>query len=263
MEDGSASESTPRTRQFAEWRSLDGERLLRVFTDLVEPLSRSLPIGTEVVLHDLSLIPPAIVAIHGTLSGRKIGDYSNEMVLERITDISEDNVISFESVMADGRKVRSTTVTIRDMAGVSVAALGINVDMTPWETLHGIASSFLGEEKRDTEVSSSQLNETGVEGHVAVNMEGSTLFVRDFEELASLMVKREIDQIGVPAGSMRKEQKLEIVSNLRRRGMFLLRESVPQVAEALGVTRFTIYKYLGELEPPDNHVERDEPYGNR
>lgn len=38
------------------------------------------------------------------------------------------------------------------------------------------------------------------------------------------------------------------MSDLKRRGFFMLRDSIEDAASALGVTRFTIYNYLNELD---------------
>jgi predicted transcriptional regulator YheO len=46
---------------------------------------------------------------------------------------------------------------------------------------------------------------------------------------------------------MRKEHKMQVVSELDRRGFFLIKQAAETAATALGVTRFTIYNYLNEL----------------
>jgi HTH domain len=51
-------------------------------------------------------------------------------------------------------------------------------------------------------------------------------------------------EIGVPLGEMSREQKQEAVRTLEARGAFDLRRSVESVADAMGVSRFTIYNYL-------------------
>jgi predicted transcriptional regulator YheO len=47
---------------------------------------------------------------------------------------------------------------------------------------------------------------------------------------------------------MQKRHKLAVVDELKQRGFFLIRDSVEFAANALQVTRFTIYNYLNELE---------------
>lgn len=247
--------------RLASWRSLDGERLLGVLRSLVAPLGESMPMGTEVVLHDLSLIPNSIVAIHGSLTGRKVGDHSQSLTLERITEISDDDYVTYQSVLQDGRRVRSTTITIRDVAGNAVAALCINVDMSPWEALRDLAGGYLGESRDRIPPAQAAGPKAGQElgqelGQEVGDVDASD-FVRNLDELAELMIAREISAIGVPLELMKKSHKLAVVRSLRARGLFMLKEAVQQVADALEVTRFTVYNYLNQIESEESGAGAD------
>jgi hypothetical protein len=54
--------------------------------------------------------------------------------------------------------------------------------------------------------------------------------------------------IGKPVANMSREEKQQVVRFLDTRGAFLIRKAVEDVAERLGVTRFTIYNYLDREE---------------
>ena len=51
-------------------------------------------------------------------------------------------------------------------------------------------------------------------------------------------------ELGAKLGDLGRPDKQRAVRLLRERGAFSLRKSVSAVAEALGVTRFTVYNYL-------------------
>jgi len=51
-------------------------------------------------------------------------------------------------------------------------------------------------------------------------------------------------ELGAKLGDLERPDKQRAVRLLRERGAFGLRKSVSAVAEALGVTRFTVYNYL-------------------
>jgi len=55
-------------------------------------------------------------------------------------------------------------------------------------------------------------------------------------------------ELGHPAGDLSREQKQEFVRRLEELGAFTLRRSVEDVAEVLGVSRFTVYNYLNALQ---------------
>lgn len=63
--------------------------------------------------------------------------------------------------------------------------------------------------------------------------------------------------IGRPVAGMSRAEKQEVVAFLNERGVFMIRKAVEDVAERLGVTRFTVYNYLERLSfsPSDAMVE--------
>ena len=250
-------------------RSLDGERLLAVFSGLVEPLGRSMPATSEVVLHDLSLLPNSIVAIHGDVTGRVVGDPATDLLLERIANRDNtDEHLNYETVLPDGRRLRSSTMIIRDVAGNAVAALCINTDTSAWQTVELVAQAMLG--RLDDSARAALLRPAGTAAvtphQVPVLADGTDTpaaphalgetFVRDIDELAQVILSRAIDESGVPVELMHKRHKVEVVRQLEARGLFLLKDAVELSAHALQVTRFTIYNYLNEVH--DQSQENDD-----
>lgn len=231
--------SIPQHVEFAPpRRSIDGERLIAVFTQLVEPIGRSLPSSSEVVLHDLSLLPNSIVAIYGDVTGRRVGDPATDLLLQKLSDFSDDQMVGYETALPDGRKIRSTTMIIRDVSGSPVAAFCINSDLSAWISVQRVVDMMLG--------GRSDL----APGVVAARPAPPTtpeVFARNVDELAAHLIHRAISDIGVPVELMQKRHKVEVVRSLKARGMFLLRDAIDMIASSLEVTRFTIYNYLNEI----------------
>jgi HTH domain len=67
-------------------------------------------------------------------------------------------------------------------------------------------------------------------------------------ELARMIarVERELDG---PLGELSRENKQRAVRMLEDRGAFALRKSIDEVADAMGVSRITIYNYLNAVSP--------------
>ena len=55
-------------------------------------------------------------------------------------------------------------------------------------------------------------------------------------------------ELGGPLAALSREDKQAAVQMLHERGAFELRRSVEAVAEAMGVSRFTIYNYLNAAD---------------
>ncbi len=54
-------------------------------------------------------------------------------------------------------------------------------------------------------------------------------------------------ELGGPLGTLSREDKQRAVRMLEERGAFLLRRSTEEVADAVGVSRITVYNYLNAM----------------
>jgi len=94
--------------------------------------------------------------------------------------------------------------------------------------------------------------EGGGPGDVPLVWEGQVVgFVRlSPADVASYIAAVE-RELGGSLGSLSRLDKQRAVTILNERGAFGLRKSVEQVAEALGVSRFTVYNYLNRPKHAD------------
>ncbi len=207
-------------------------QILAMLSALVEPLHLSIPGSNEVVLHDLAKVPNSIVAISGTVTGRGVGSPATDALLRAVAHDDVQTTVAYETRLPGGRELRSSTLVCRDSTGTPVAALCLNIDVTMWRAVHLLATSMLPAQP----IAPSAAPEDGEE------------FVNDIDELAQHLLSQAIAAVQAPVELMQKRHKLAVVQDLKERGFFMLKESVETAAQALGVTRFTIYNYLNELE---------------
>jgi predicted transcriptional regulator YheO len=236
--------------------TVDGERLIAVFSGLVEPLGRSLPSSTEVVLHDLSKLPNSIVAIHGNVTGRKVGDPATDLLLKKLNELSSDHAVGYETRLPGGGRVRSSTMIIRDVSGQPVAALCINSDLSMWESVQEVVTSMLDVGRASgPSRPAAPVGPVPVHSVEAEDVDEAETFVTDVDQLAAHLMRRAVAKVDVPVELMQKRHKVEVVRDLKERGMFHLKDAVDMVATALGVTRFTIYNYLNVIADEDGTDE--------
>lgn len=255
-------------------RDADREAVFAVLSQLVGPLGRSLPGPVEIVLHDLAALPNSIVAIEGDVTGRRPGDPATDRLLESAASGSFETRTGYRTTSPSGRSLLSTTIVIRDAAGRPAAALCINRDVTDWQIIGSAARSILGE--NEAGLGSGGSGGSGGVGGVGHNernaqdersgaaalgsADGGEAFVHDVDELAAAVLRQAVAEQDVPVSLMRKAHKVEAVRSLKRRGFFMLRDAVEMAAQALGVTRFTIYNYLNEIgESADRQREDGKP----
>lgn len=205
---------------------------LVVVAALVAPLAKALGPGVEVVLHELSRIPDSIVAISGTVTGRRDGGPSSDLLLKHIRSGRHEDLFAYESVSVDGLPMKSSSMFIHDAAGVPIGCLCINVDVSALVSARDLLDAIVG-------IGS------------APQPAAQESFTPDVEQLTESMIDRALALVPVPPHLMRKAQRMKVVGYLDQQGFFLLRDAIELAAGRLGITRFTIYNYLNELRQDD------------
>ncbi|MDF7640797.1 PAS domain-containing protein [Bifidobacterium sp. ESL0784] len=204
------------------------EMILAALMQLVDPLSRILP-DSEVVLHDLRKMPNTIVAIANSLTGRGVGDPATDLLLAEAAQGDVRTKVSYRTTLPDGRDLQSTTIAIKDRNMKTFAALCINSDVYIWQKLSSISSLMLGQTVK---------GERPAEEN----------FAKSVDELGNLIIDGAIAKQGIPVELMQKEHKMKVVQDAKNGGVFLLRDAADTMAQKLGVSRFTVYNYLKELD---------------
>ena len=75
--------------------------------------------------------------------------------------------------------------------------------------------------------------------------------LRIFSKPADLLAQifdQTLSRLGVPVSDMKKQDRFSLVALLKEQDYFRLQRSVRYVAEQLKVSKYTIYKYLKELD---------------
>ncbi|TWP51676.1 aminotransferase class V-fold PLP-dependent enzyme [Lentzea tibetensis] len=184
---------------------------LSALVPTVNSMALALGPDTEVVLHDLGRLPNSIVAIAGSLTGRTVDGPMTDLLLGLVRRGTTQDLTDYETYAPDGRAIRSSTVFVRDDAGVAIGCLCVN----------------------------------RLAAHSAVAPVES--FPQDVDTLQRVLVEKAVADVGVPVSLMKKVHKLRVVKVLDEAGFFLIRDSVDHLAGVLDVTRYTIYNYLNEV----------------
>lgn len=204
--------------------------ILRTLSALVEPLAALLPGECEVVIHDLGMLPGSIVAIAGNLTGRAVGDSASELLTQARAEQGFGTNLGHAVTLPNGQEVRGNTLIFRDSADTAVAALCILNDTQSWQLVADLARSMLPWTRTEPSPAEGEQRRGNV------------------DDVAQHVLQSAIRAVGVPVDLMQKQHKLTVVRKLQNSGFFSLKESAETAAQALGVTRFSIYNYLNELE---------------
>ncbi|GEA15923.1 MAG: hypothetical protein PWR22_1797 [Moorella sp. (in: firmicutes)] len=186
----------------------------------------------EVVLHDLSEPSSSLIFKAGSVTNREIGAPVTNLVLEalqRYGDATED-LIGYLNRTKDGKVLKSSTIFIRDNSGKIIGCLCINFDLTEFQLAKNILEDFC------------QLKDLAEAGFERTQEQ----FARDINEVVDNVVENVLQELGKPVPVMTKEEKVKAVEMLDDRGIFLVKGAVDVVAQALAVSKYTIYNYLEE-----------------
>lgn len=203
-------------------RTPEQRALLEQIENIAIGLGKALAPFCEVVVHDLLAPSHAIIAIQNNLSGRAIGDEATLLGLSRIADPSFPQVLAnYANQFADGRQVKSTSIGIKDSGGLYVAALCLNMDLTPFHSMQHVMQQFVHIQ-----------NQAGVEESLAPSGAGA--------------IRLHIDQFAASCATtpraLKAEERRLLMRELKELKLLEVRRAMETVAQHLGVSRATVYK---------------------
>jgi len=202
---------------------------------IVKGLAEMFGPDCEVVLHDLSRLPHSIVAIENSaVTGRSVGDVPTDLMLRNLRNAGAAPDVRVYVSSRDGKIVKSLAVTLRDAEDRPYAVLGLNFDLSEIVQAQRVLANVAA---------------VGRLGSSAVP-EREEVFAGDIREVVDSMVTKILGEMGKTPAAMSREEKMEVVKRLEERGAFLVKRSAEQVAEALDLSRYTIFSYLKEIRRP-------------
>ncbi|GEA19257.1 helix-turn-helix transcriptional regulator [Moorella sp. E306M] len=205
---------------------------LKAMKPIAQGIAATFGKNCEVVLHDLSEPSSSLIFKAGSVTNREIGAPVTNLVLEalqRYGDATED-LIGYLNRTKDGKVLKSSTIFIRDNSGKIIGCLCINFDLTEFQLAKNILEDFC------------QLKDLAEAGFERTQEQ----FARDINEVVDNVVENVLQELGKPVPVMTKEEKVKAVEMLDDRGIFLVKGAVDVVAQALAVSKYTIYNYLEE-----------------
>ncbi|RKD31221.1 hypothetical protein BET03_03580 [Thermohalobacter berrensis] len=207
--------------------------ILKSYIPIVKGLGRTLGKHYEIVLHDISQSESSVIAIeNGHITKRKVGSPVTDFLLELLSlnkENGKDMALNYISKTKDGKRLKSSTILIKDENGKVIGCLCINLDLTAIE----VSKKFLDEISK-------------------VEHENSTeSFLEDVEDFLEVMIHKGLSIVDKPANLLTKDEKIKIVEYLKNKHVFNIKGAVDAVAKELNVSRYTVYNYIDEINSKD------------
>lgn len=202
---------------------------LQILKQLASSLAQEFGPNCEVVIHDLHTkdLDHSIVYIeNGNVSKRKLGDGPSEVVLKAMKQQDMDtpqDQSGYLTTTIDGKILKSSTVYIKDDDGNPQYIFAINFDISTLMAAQNTLNKMLA----------------------TTNIEHPPAISHNVNELLNQLLEQSVALVGKPVALMNKDDKVAAIKFLNDAGAFLITHSGDKVANYFGISKFTLYSYIG------------------
>lgn len=183
----------------------------------------------ETLVHDMGVPSHPILSIYnGHVSGRTVGSTLDILGTDRELEpeARTSDQVNLYATTPSGAQIKSSTFHL--IGEDYNLALGINFDYTSLVYANRILVDLMSAE---------------ADLKTALWQGGDSALSDLFDECLAAL--------GKPVDALGKADRLKLVAMLEQKNAFSYRKSVPFVSRRLGVSRYTVYKYLDELTRKD------------
>jgi predicted transcriptional regulator YheO len=159
-------------------------------------------------------------------------------MLRSLRNLDETQDVRLYISSHEGKILKSLAVTLRDGDGVPYGLLGLNHDISEMVQAQRALANFTSVGRLGSDAT-----------------EAGEIFAGDIRDVVAGMVTKILGEMGKTPAAMTREEKMEVVKRLEERGAFLVKRSAEQVAEALDLSRYTIFAYLKEIRHGDGATD--------
>ncbi|POX48800.1 DNA-binding protein [Streptomyces sp. Ru71] len=222
----------------ASAREAERDAILAALVPVVHGIAATLGPVCEVVLHDYRQPEQSVVAVAGSVTGRAVGGAMSEIgmrVLARGDEAADD--LNYVTRTADGKRVKSSTIVLRDSAGAVFGALCVNLDVTAVDRAHALLGALAGA--------------AGGAAEPPV-----TTFGDDIDSVVDAIVDAHLRRQDQTWAGLDRTRRLALFRSLDEQGVFAVRRAVEQVAGRLGISRASAYSYLAQSRAAASAADR-------
>ncbi len=190
----------------------------------------------EVLIHDVSNLNHSICYIlNGHVTNRTVGgaitDYALELLQKR-EYLKQDNVVNYTGTTRDRKKIlRSSTFFIKDTGQEVIGLLCVNIDITETLRMQECINDLLVFTHGPT--LSPGLADTSPER-----------FDRSVDDIVQEIIDKVVLEYGTQLIDSTIAEKQVLIGKIEAKGVFKFKGAVNTVANVLGVSTQTIYRYL-------------------
>lgn len=221
------------------------QAILDSYSVLVDFLADLLGSSCEVVLHEIEDGVSRIKKIRNSqISGRKKG-WKTDEVGTRISSQEQpiDYVVNNYENSSTGLEIKTNSFFIHTPGGELIGMLCVNIDLSLPLLAKNWLDDFLGN------LSASSHSKQIAPERIGPAPSASGTGEKDmFKSLSRDIIGDVIKKHGIPVNRMTPEERIDILKDLKSRGVFRIKYAVREVAQSLNISEPSVYRYLKELK---------------
>ena len=225
--------------------------ILEMYKRIVPFLGAALGKDCEVVLHDLRHPDESVIAIaNGDISSRKVGAPATDFILKLMQvgkKRDQEYMTNYYGKSVNGHTLRSSTFFIHDEADNIIGALCLNYDVQRYiDVRKQLDTLILMDPEKHIDDMTQDVPKKEEDHFLGVEISESMYPTVD--DAIQHLIQRALSPYAADAKRLSQTERLAVVEDLYKNGLFVLKGSVYALAHVLGVSEPTIYRYLNRIK---------------
>lgn len=203
----------------------DFDSFISFLSVLAKMIAESFGANCEVAISSLDNMNQSVLAIYnGEVTGREVGAPLNPDTRKRLQNGNGGISVNYrKNIKFSQKAIKSSTIVLKAF-GHNISFC-INVDCSKLESISAMLNSFLYMDEDTYDI---------------VENEAS------FQTKVTDAVQSEIKKLKKTDRKLTKSDRMTIINNLQKAGIFQIKRSTTIVADSLGISRYTVYNYMKE-----------------
>ena len=203
----------------------------------ISVLNARLPYTTS---HGISRIRSSISKTARSPAEHKATPRPN-VVLEALHTPPEElkDQIGYLTRSSDGKALKSSSIYIRDRSGNLRYIFSVNYDISSLKAVDELIRGLITTHPATDQSGKAEQKK----------QESAPRIPHTVTELLDSLIEHALAEVGKPVVMMTKEDKIRVVRYLNDAGAFLITKSGDRIASVLGISKFTLYKYMESGTP--------------
>ncbi|MEV9641493.1 helix-turn-helix domain-containing protein [Mammaliicoccus sciuri] len=192
-------------------------------------------LGTDAEIILTDTVKSKVVFVRSTYEnhvqvGDSIRDIEQRFIDKKIYE-EKNSIINYRAFTIDKKKLRSASFFIKDENHDLTGILTINYQVDELVNFRDLINKLISgsNEKHSKEESF----------HESFNL--------SFDDLMTSTIQDALTTYNIPPDRLSHEEKMELIRTLDKKGTFLIKGSVPELAKILNTSETTIYRYINKL----------------